>query len=251
VGGAMFAVLGRPWVFGLDAASFVTGATLIATIRGPFRAADEVHDEQTDRGVLAGFRRVLVDPALRALLLVWAALYFAVDIVLVGELPLTRALGAGAVAFGILEAAWGGGSVVGSLLGRRLPRRWDPHAILVGALGVVVGYIVIAVSPWFALVVVGMVIVSTCDGAGTVAGFAFVQRRAPDHVRGRVFAAYSTAGMVANAIAFAIAGFIVDAIGPRGIFLLGAAVAAACAPFLAPVFAEERSARSTQERGTG
>jgi MFS family permease len=244
VGGVMFAILGRPWVFGLDAASFLVGAVLIATIRGPFRAPGEVHDEEADRGVLAGFRRVLVDPALRALLLVWAALYFAVDIVLVGELPLTRALGAGAVAFGILDAAWGCGSVVGSLLGRRLPRRWDPHAILLGAVGVVVGYMVIAVSPWFALVVLGMAIVATCDGAGTVAGFAFVQRRAADQVRGRVFAAYSTAGMVANAIAFAIAGFIVDAIGPRGIFVLGAAVAAISAPFLAPVFREERVPRT-------
>ena len=54
VGGAMFAVLGRPWVFGLDAVSFVVGAVLIATIRAPLRAPGEVHDEETDRGVLVG-----------------------------------------------------------------------------------------------------------------------------------------------------------------------------------------------------
>jgi MFS family permease len=239
VGGAMFATVGRAWVFGLDAVSFVLGGFLIASIRGSFRAEDETRGDG-DRGILAGFRRALADPALRALILVWTALYFAVDIVLVGELPLTRALGAGAVAFGILEAAWGGGSVLGSLVARRLPSQWDAHAILVGALGVVVGYSVIAVSPWFALVVVGMVIVSSCDGAGTVAGLAFIQRRVPDHVRGRVFAAYGTLGLVANAIAFAMAGFIVEAIGPRGIFVLGAAVAAVSAPFLMPLFRDPR-----------
>ncbi|MEA2558066.1 MAG: hypothetical protein QOG88_1604 [Actinomycetota bacterium] len=239
VGGAMYALLGRGWVFGLDAVSFAVGAALIASIHASFRA-DEEPTGGKEPGVMAGFRRVFADPSLRALILVWAALYFAVDVVLVGELPLTRAFGVGAVAFGILEAAWGGGSIIGSLIGRRLPKRFDAHAILAGALAVVVGYLVIAISPWFALVVAGLAFVALCDGAATVAGFAFIQRETPDHVRGRVFAAFSTLGMIANAIAFAIAGFIVEAIGPRGIFVLGAAVAGFAAPFLLPLFRNRR-----------
>ena len=95
-------------MFAIDAATYVVGALTVASLRMPFRTA-EADEEQADearRGLFRGFGLVLRDPVLRALLVIWAAGYFAVDIVLVGELPLARALGAGALAFGILEAAW-------------------------------------------------------------------------------------------------------------------------------------------------
>jgi hypothetical protein len=41
---------------------------------------------------------------------------------------------------------------------------------------------------------------------------------------------------MANALAFAMAGVIVDAFGPRAVFALGGAVSAMCVLFLRPMF---------------
>ena len=149
VGGAVYVATGRSAVFAIDAATYVVGALTVASLRMPFRTA-EADEEQADearRGLFRGFGLVLRDPVLRALLVIWAAGYFAVDIVLVGELSLARALGAGALAFGILEAAWGGGSIIGSLIGRRLREHQDVLGIGIGVVGIAIGNGLIAVSP--------------------------------------------------------------------------------------------------------
>ena len=71
-----------------------------------------------------------------------------------------------------------------------------------------------------------------------------IQRRSADEVRGRVFSTFSTFGLMANALAFAMAGAIVEAFGPRSVFALGALASAACVPFLRPMF-RERARRVT------
>jgi MFS transporter, ENTS family, enterobactin (siderophore) exporter len=210
----------------------------------PFRASIGAEDSRDveRRGLLRGFRVVFGDPILRALTVVWALGYFAVDIVLVGELPLARALGAGALAFGILEAAWGGGAVIGSLMGRRLRKDQDALGILIGVVGIAIGNGLIAVSPWFIAVVVLSGVVAVASGIEDVAGFSLIQRRSADQVRGRVFSTFSTLGLMANAVAFAMAGAIVEAFGPRAVFALGAVVSVVCVPFLRPMF-QERTRR--------
>jgi MFS family permease len=63
-----------------------------------------------------------------------------------------------------------------------------------------------------------------------------VNERSASSVRGRVFSAFGTLGLMANAVAFAIAGSIVEAFGPRSVFALGAVASALCLPFLRPLF---------------
>jgi MFS family permease len=238
VGGALYAAAGPSVVFAFDAATFLIAAIAVLSIRMPFRASIVPEDGRVmeRRGLLRGFRFVFEDPILRALIIIWTLGYFAVDIVLVGELPLARSLGAGALAFGILEAAWGAGSIVGSLVGRRVRKEQGPVAILIGIVGIAVGQGLIAVSPWFIPVVILMGVVAVANGIEDVAGYSLMQRRSADEVRGRVFSAFGTLGLMANAVAFAVAGAIVEAFGPRSVFALGAAVSAVCLPFLRPMF---------------
>jgi MFS family permease len=108
--------------------------------------------------------------------------------------------------------------------------------ILIGIVGIAIGQGLIAVSPWFIPVVVLMGIVALANGIEDVAGYSLIQRRSADEVRGRVFSAFGTLGLMANAVAFAIAGVIVEAFGPRSVFALGAVVSALCLPFLRPMF---------------
>jgi MFS family permease len=244
VGGALYVAAGRSVVFAFDAVTYVVAAVAVLSLRMPFRASIGAEDSRDveRRGLLRGFRVVFGDPILRALTVVWALGYFAVDIVLVGELPLARALGAGALAFGILEAAWGGGAVIGSLMGRRLRKDQDALGILIGVVGIAIGNGLIAVSPWFIAVVVLSGVVAVASGIEDVAGFSLIQRRSADQVRGRVFSTFSTLGLMANAVAFAMAGAIVEAFGPRAVFALGAVVSVVCVPFLRPMF-QERTRR--------
>jgi MFS family permease len=249
VGGALYVAAGRSVVFAFDAATFLIAAVAVLSIRMPFRASTIADDGRVveRRGLLRGFRFVFEDPILRALIIIWTLGYFAVDIVLVGELPLARSLGAGALAFGILEAAWGGGSIIGSLVGRRIRKEQGAVAILIGIVGIAIGQGLIAVSPWFIPVVVLMGIVAVANGVEDVAGYSLIQRRSADEVRGRVFSAFGTLGLMANAVAFAIAGVIVEAFGPRSVFALGAVVSALCLPFLRPLF---RNAPVSSQQGT-
>jgi predicted MFS family arabinose efflux permease len=243
-GGALYVVAGRSVVFAVDAATYLVAAASIWSLLIPFRAAEAEADagegeeepvETNSGGVFRGFAIVFADPAFRALVLIWAAGYFAVDIVLVGELPLARALGAGALAFGVLEAAWGGGSILGSLFGRKLREEQDVLGISIGVVGIVVGWGLIALSPWFIPIVLLSGMVAVASGVEDVAAFSMIQRSAADDVRGRVFSTFQTSGLIANAIAFAIAGVIVDAFGPRSVFVLGAVMSALCIPLLRPL----------------
>jgi MFS family permease len=238
VGGALYVAAGRSVVFAFDAATYLFAALTVLSLRMPFRASigddDAAHEEA--RGLLRGFRVVFADPILRALTVIWALGYFAVDIVLVGELPLARALGAGALAFGILEASWGAGSVIGSLVGRKLRKEQDARGILIGVVGIAIGNGLIAVSPWFIAVVVLSGVVAVANGIEDVAGISMIQRRSADQVRGRVFSTFSTVGLMANAIAFAMAGAIVEAFGPRAVFAIGGTMSAVCVLFLKPMF---------------
>lgn len=251
VGGALYVAAGTSVVFAFDAATYLVAAAAVFSLRMPFRAVggeDDSRDEER-RGVLLGFRIVFRDRLLRALLVIWGLGYFSVDIVLVAELPLARAMGAGAIAFGILEASWGGGSIVGSLFGRRLRKDQDARAILAGVVGIAIGNALIAVSPWFVAIVVLGGVVAAASGVEDVAGFSLIQRRSADEVRGRVLSTFSTVGLMANAIAFAMAGAIVEAFGPRAVFALGATVSALCVLFLRPIFRRGTSRLETGETG--
>jgi MFS family permease len=245
LGGALYVAAGRSIVFAFDAVTYLFAAATVVSLRIPFSASDSEEDRQRDeqRGILRGFRVVFADPILRALLVIWAAGYFAVDVVLVAELPFARALGAGALAFGIMEAAWGAGSIIGSLVGRKLREDQDALGILVGIVGVAIGNALIAVSPWFIPVVVFGGVVAIASAVEDVAGFSLIQRRSTDEVRGRVLSTFSTVGLMANAVAFVMAGAIVEAIGPRAVFALGSIVSLSCLPLVRGMFRDRRSGR--------
>jgi len=190
--------------------------------------------------VLRGFRIVFQDPILRGLIAIWFLGYFAVDITLVGDLPLARAFGAGAFAFGVLSAAWGAGSIIGSLLGRRLREEQDAVGISIGVFGIALAAGLIAISPWFVLFVVLSGLVAVASGVEDVAAFSMIQRQVVDRVRGRVMSTFGTFGLAANAVAFAIAGSLVELFGPRAIYAISALASALCIPFLKPIFRRRR-----------
>jgi MFS family permease len=232
IGGVLIAVVGAGATFGVNAVSYVLEAVLVGTTPGRFSAARDETKERERGGMLRGFGRLFVDPALRALAVVWTMQYFAIDAALVADPPLVRLFAAGALGYGLLNAGWGGGALVGSFLARRTGDRSRAAAVAGGSIVTAISYGLISVSPWFAPIVVLMFTVSFADAFNNVAGQSIVQIRTPDEIRGRTWAALGGLGLVANTVAFTASGLLVDALGPQAVYGLGALAAIASFPFL-------------------
>lgn len=240
IGGALTGFIGIRAVLLADIVSFLVSAVLIGFTPGDF--GGKSHSEE-HKGVLAGYRHVLRDPTLRALAIAWAVVAFALDAALVADLPLVEELGKGSFAFGMLMTAWAGGAIVGALAARRLNERTEPGAIVLGVAAVALGYALIALSPLYAMVFVIMAATAVADSAGGVAGNSFIQRRTPDEVRARVFAAVSSMWLMANVIAFPLAGLVLGLFGPRAVYVMGALVAVASTIMLLPILKASRRAQ--------
>src|SRR5262249_62096260 len=86
----------------------------------------------------------------------WVAIAGGLGMTMVADVPLVNYFGAGGLGYGVLIACWGGGSIVGSLLGRFMNRRTEPVAFAVGSGVVAVTGILAGLSPWFVGVLVAL-----------------------------------------------------------------------------------------------
>ena len=247
-GGLLFERYGPAWVFGLNAASFLVSSGLIASIHGSFSAGRGGAVEDDHRGALAGFRFVRRRVTLLALLGAWALLWLGVDIVIVGEPALVEELSGGALGYGLLGTAWGLGSIVGAFIGRRVGRGAEVGAVVLEAVGTAVGLAFVSFASSMTIAVLGMAIVAVFDALGEVAGTTLVQRETPDEVRGRVFAAFSTAGQAGNTVGFVAAGPLLDVVGARGLYRIGAVASGAAAVALTPALRARRLASEEADR---
>jgi MFS family permease len=114
LGGAIAGLLNARYAYVANAASFIASALLVASLRSRFQAA---RDEETEPGTMwTGFGVIFRDPVLRSLTIVWTVLYLTIDVALVADLPISRSFGWGAFGFGLINAFFGAGALVG---GRR------------------------------------------------------------------------------------------------------------------------------------
>ena len=234
LGGLLVALVGGPVTFALNALSFLVSAALIWSATGVYTAVERGGDEAEFRGLAAGLRQIVRSDVLLPIFGGSTIMWFAMNIAIPADPPLARHFGVGSIGFGLIDATFGAGAILGALLARRLTPRWEPGAILLGAVGVVAGYLLVGVTSLFAFVLVGQAVSSLVDNVGLVASDNVVQRLCPDAVRGRVFAVITMAGCIVSLVAFAGAGFLIDALGPQGTYLLGAATGVAGALVMLP-----------------
>jgi MFS family permease len=236
LGGALAGTVGPEAAFVVNAVTFAVEAVAIATIPGRFQAEDADVDDERKGSVFAGFPVVWRDPVLRPLFVVWTTLFLTIDIAVVADLPLVHELGWGDLGYGLLNASWGVGAALGAFLGRRITRRWEPWAVLIGVVGAAAGYFVIALGPILLFAMLGNAIAGGSDAGDEVAGSAIIQRATPDAYRGRVFSAIFTAGFAANAVGFVFAGYLVNAVGPRATYAIAGGGSLLAAPLVRPMF---------------
>jgi MFS family permease len=225
LGGALFALGGAGLAFGVNAASFGASAVVTLSLRGRSFSAERTNDGDEFAGAFEGFRVIRADHLLLWITISWTLMWFAMNIAFVADPPLARTFGVGAFGYGMIDTFFGAGALLGALLATRLVRGKEWSWVALGMAAVSAGWATIALTPWFALVLLASAFTAAIDAIGEVAGTNIIQRRTADAVRGRVFAAQGSAGLAANMVGFVVVGPLVEALGPRAVYGLGAGVA--------------------------
>jgi MFS family permease len=223
VGGVLVATVGGRWVLLANASSYLVSAALTASVHADFadRASRTEEAEAEHRGLVAGFRFVFRDRVLRLLVFAWSAAMLGLAMALVADPALAEEFRVGAFGYGMIGAAWGGGTIIGTWLGRFLRERDEGWCLVVCTALLGVTGIGIALAPWFWLVLVWSVLFGVSDGPTQVAEQNLLQRRTPDVVRSRVMGAWEALFHAALTAALILGAVLVPIVGPRGAYAFG------------------------------
>jgi MFS family permease len=243
LGGALLALIGPGMVFAANAVSFVLSAALVATVRGRF-AEDRGEASDEHRGLRAGFVFIARDRVLRTLVFAWCALVLGIGIAMVADVPLAEVFGAGSAGYGLMIGAWGAGSVLGSLAGRKLHEETEGRALVVGSALIGITTAGIALSSTFWPVLALLLLSGAADAVIMVADRSIQQRRTPDAVRSRVVSASEAMVTLALTAGFALGGPVVELVGARGAYAIGGVGGLVGAAVLLPVLRASRGERA-------
>lgn len=218
LGGVLTGWLGASTALLVDAATFVlnvVAALALRTRRAPAPAGAD--GRPGARRMTAGLALLRGDRLLRALVLVIAASILLGGIDNVANVFFAKdALGVGDAGYGALAASWGLGMIAGAALaGRRVRAAAAPTTVLVGVAVIGAALLATAPAPVLLTALVTLVAGGVGNGLSNVAMRVSLQARVADHLRGRVYAAAQAAYTVADFVALALGGVLVQLVGAR------------------------------------
>jgi MFS family permease len=246
IGGVLLSALGgSSWVFAINAVTFVVSILLTVSVTGEYSREHTDAERDEHAGVGAGLRFIWNDRPLRVMVIAWTVFLLGAGMGMVADAPLAEHFEAGSAGFGLLIACWGLGSVVGSLLGRKLSERTEPVWLVLGAVGIGVAGLAIAFAPTFEVVLVALLVMGVSDGISIVAEQGIMMRRSPDAVRSRVMAGFDALLSLGIAIAYVFAGPVLEWLGPKGVYGVGGVSALVAAVLLLPILRLRHAAAAT------
>jgi len=214
-------------VYALNAVSFLISALLILDIRRRLQANVAARIGRTHwREVRSGLALVKNDHHLSSLFLIWSWATLAYTGVNVAEIVLTtEAYGVGSFGFGIFVACSAAGILIGNVVAFWFIDRLTVYggyraSFLITAAGVAV----CAVSPTLALGCIGAVAFGIGNGIGLVCNITLIQQVVSDDRRGQIFAVLGSLVQTFTLVGTLLAGPITDAIGPRAMWGISAAL---------------------------
>jgi MFS family permease len=234
VAGVLIAAVGPGTAFALNALSFVASAVLVSTVRRSFRE-DRAAGEHVDSALRAGLVHVWRTASLRAIVIAEFVAFLGIGIVIVSDAPLAQQFDTGSVGYGLLVAFWGLGMIAGAWVAGRVANECNEPALMLGGMcALAVGLALCAIFPWFAAILAVTLVGGFGNGVVNVTRQGVVQRRAPDAVRSRVFAAVEAVGNASFIGSLAVSGVVVEAIGPQPAYGLGGVIFLVGSLLLAP-----------------
>lgn len=223
LGGMLIQLLSAPLVVIIDAASFLTSALLLRSIKTPeSRPVDTSPPASLRRSLADGLRMLFGHRLLRPIILTGAtAVLFESGLLAIYVLYATRELRLNPATIGLVFAAGGVGAIPGALLARWAGRRFGVGRAIIGGwvLTALAGLLVpIAVGP--AALVISLLATAKALGAltDTVANihqWSLRQAVTPDHLAGRVTASQRFVVYGVGAVGALVGGALGTALGLR------------------------------------
>jgi MFS family permease len=207
-----------------NGATFVISALVLARLR--FGEAPVGDDDDLRRSLLReaseGLRALVGMVWLRAVVVASGAMLLFAGLFNVAELPFaTEELEAGDAGFGVLAAVYGFGFVAGSLSGSRGGTAYTYKRRFLGGLGLVgVGFVACAVAPSFAAALPAFALAGVGNGLILVYERLLIQTTVADNLMARIFGAKDGLTAWAFAVAFLVAGGLIESIGVREVLLI-------------------------------
>ncbi|MGK5533240.1 MFS transporter [Streptomyces sp. URMC 129] len=231
VAGGLIGLIGTLNVLWIDAATFALSALLLLGL--PRRAVAAPPESLTGE-MRAGVRFMLRDTVIRTLSLAALGYGLLMPFVLLALPVLTKVrYDEDPHIAGLLLAAWGGGTVVGTLLVARLARRLAPVVLgSLGGLGVALPLWLLPVD--LPAAAVALVVATSClfMPAISAPAITLMTTRPPEHLRPYVMPVFAVTAMLATPLAYATAGLLFDRFRPGPVLLGVAAGASLCALLL-------------------
>jgi MFS family permease len=226
--GAYLFVLAAGLPFAFDAATFVAGAALIASIRRRRAAAPAPGQTRLRQEITEGIRWLAAHPGLRMLALATCVM----NVTLGGALAIlvlyTRVrLGLGAEGYGVLLACSAAGGVIGTVIVRRLRARFGASSLLrAGLIIECLTHVSLALTrlPWVAALT--LVIFGVHGGVWNVVTVTLRQTAVPEKLLGRVNSVYYTFAMGGFALGSLTGGLLARGFGLTAPFWVAAAAVA-------------------------
>jgi MFS family permease len=236
VGGLLFAAVGPRAALLVNVATFIASAALTRALP-PTPPPEEAEPEALLAAAGTGMRFVLGDKVLRTVVISTSLLVSFIAIDNVALVFLARdTLGGSAGAYGIVEAAFGVGMLVGSFSLLRGSRMGAARLLLTGFLLSTLGTLGCGLAPSIAVLALIEVLTGSGNGVEIVGSETLIQQYVPRGMIGRVYGFTNTFTSFGLGVALVFGGLIVDATSPRTAFLIAAAggflVIACAAPTL-------------------
>ena len=227
--GGVLAAAALASTFGLSSLAYLVAALALVRIRGDFRPARDPDVRTTMRADIAeGLRFVWENPVLRTLGLMLGVTNMAFTaamsvFVLFAVEP--GPMGLSTAGYGFFVSSLAVGGVVGSWAGPWLERRFGRVRCLVVAIVAFGGTLAVpAITPTIAPNVVGFVVSGTAMLVWNVITVSLRQRITPDHLLGRMNAAYRLMGWGTMPIGALLGGALGEWFGLRTVFVAAALV---------------------------
>jgi MFS family permease len=234
LGAGLFAAIGVEAALLVNAVTFLGSAALTRAL-APTPPPADLEPEPLLAAVGTGLRFVWANRVLRTVVVSTCMLlaFIAIDNVAIVFL-VRETLGGSAVGFGLVEATFGIGMLVGSfsLLGGG--GMSASRLLLLSFVLSTLGTLGCGLAPSLAVLALIQLVNGSGNGIDIVASETLIQQHVPRGMVGRVYGFINTAISLGLGIAMVIGGFVVDATSPRTSFLIAAAGGALVTVLSAP-----------------
>jgi MFS family permease len=227
LGAGLLTVAGGAAVAALDAATFVIAVLSLLAIRVVEPPPDPAEREHWRREVSAGFRHVAAVPALLRMTVATAVVLLVVGFLETAPFAVVaQGLHQPPTFLGVLQMVQGAGAVAGGLTAAPVLRRLGESVLAALGMLLLAAGSALLIVPSMPVVLAGGVVLGASLSWLLVGSNTLLQRRTPDRLQGRVFAAVDLATSTPQTVSIA-AGAALIAVVPYGALLGAVAIVTA------------------------